>query len=519
MASNSAWSPAESRLNRALRHPSTPLLLLAGAALACWVLLLALGSRLTFLTDDWAFLIFRRGFGADQVLDPHNEHIAVIPVLIYKAVLGTFGMTSQQPFRVVSTPVFLTSVVLLFVWLRRRVGDWLALAGVLPILFLGSSGEVVLWPFPQIGFCGPMAAGIGAFLALERSDRRGDIAACALLALAVLWGSLGLAFIAGALVHVAWDRARWQRAFVVAVPLGLYALWWLGWGHQAESHLSLHNLLVSPLYVFDGLASGVASLLALPEIDFSATSSLDPGAPLLVLLAALAVLRVRRLGHVSRWLAVVSATTLAFWFPAALIASEARHATDPRYQYMAAIFTLMIAAELVRGVRVGRRAMAVVFAVARLRDAGQPRVPAPGLPDRALAGHPLPGRSGGTGDRAGGDQSEVRADRRELGGRQTCGSSPPATTSRRSTTTAPRPTRRRRLASAPEEARVTADTVLWRGLPGTIVSGSASPDRTPAGADQRRQPRRSARQLPHGPPQRRRSGRAGTAPGRGVAAA
>jgi hypothetical protein len=460
---------------RALRNPSAPLLLFAGAALACWVLLLVLGSRLTFISDDWAFLIFRRGFGAHQVFDPHNEHIAVIPVLTYKAVLGAFGMTSQQPFRAVSIPVFLTSVVLLFVWLRRRVGDWLALAGVLPILFLGSSGEILLWPFPQLGFCGPMAAGLGAFLALERRDRKGDLTACGLLALSVLWGSLGLAFVAGALVHVAWDRARWRRrAFVVAVPLGVYAVWWLGWGHQAESHLSLHNLALSPLYVFNGLASGVASLLALPQIDLSATTSLDLGAPLLVLLAAVAVVRVRRLGHVSRWLAVVTGTTLAFWFPAALIASDERHPTDPRYQYAAAIFTLLIAAELARGVRLGRRAMVVAFAIAGFATLGNLAF----LRDAYWAERSL-------GQRSRGGLAGLEIGRgvihpkfgliAENSGVASLGlvsaayyyaaiddyGSPaysPAT-----------------LRSAPEAARVVADTVLWRGLPATILSGETTP--------------------------------------------
>jgi hypothetical protein len=463
---------------RALRNPSAPLILFAGAALACWVLLLVLGSRLTFLSDDWAFLIFRRGFGAHQVFDPHNEHIAVIPVLVYKAVLGVFGMTSQQPLRAVSIPVFLTSVVLLFVWLRRRVGDWLALAGALPILFLGTSGEVLLWPFPQLGFCGPMAAGLGAFLALERRDRTGDQAACGLLTLAVLWGSLGLAFVAGALVHVAWDRARWRRAFVVAVPLGVYAVWWLGWGHQAESHFSLHNLALSPLYVFNGLASGVASLLALPEIDFSATTSLDPGAPLLVLLAALAVVRVRRLGHVSRWLAVVTGTALAFWLPAALIASGDRHPTDPRYQYAAAIFTLLIAAELARGVRLGRQAMAVAFAIAGfatlgnlvfLRDAywaersvGQRS--RGGLAGLEIGRGVIQPKFGLIAEVSGVTSLGLVSARYYYAAIDDYGS--PAYS-------------RAMLRSAPEKARVVADTVLWRGLPAMVLSGETTPTGPP----------------------------------------
>ncbi len=437
-------------------------------------MLLVLGSHLTFLTDDWAFLLLRRGFGAHQILDPHNEHIAVVPVLIYKAVLGVFGMTSQQPFRVFSVPVFMTSVVLLFVWLRRRVGDWLALACTLPILFLGSSGEVLLWPFPQLGFCGPMAAGLGAFLALERSDRKGDNAACALLTLAVLWGSLGLSFIAGAAVHVAWDGARRRRAFVVAVPLGVYAAWWLGWGHEAESHVSLHNLALGPLYVFNGLASGIASLLALPELDLSVIGPVDPGAPVLVLLVAFAVLRVRRLGHVSRWLAVVAVTTLAFWIPAALIATDARHPSDPRYQYAAAIFTLLIAAELARGVRLGRRAIAAAFAIAGLATLGNLYFLREAYDFERSVGHRIRGGLAGLEIGRGsidpqfgliGENSGVTDLRLVSAGSyfstiDEYGSPayPPAT-----------------LSSASEGARVAADRVLWRGLPAAIIYGETAP--------------------------------------------
>ena len=324
-----------------------------------------LGSQLSFLNDDWDFLLFRRGFGAEQILEPHNPHIVVVPVLLYKGILAVFGMDSQQPFRVVSIPIFVTSVALLFIWLRRRVGEWLALAGVLPILFLGSAGEILLWPFPQIGFCGPMAAGLGAFLALDRDDRRGDRLACALLTLSILFGSLGTAFVAGAVVHLAWDRERWRRAYVALIPICVYVVWWLGWGQKAATDASLHNLLHSPIYVVEGFGSG--RLLAAGAAQDRLLRHLVPRSGPAAARPArspLAALRIRQIGHVSRWLAVVTVTALGFWLPAALNASEQRDPTEPRYQYMAAIFILMIAAELLRGVRIGRRAMVAVFAVA-----------------------------------------------------------------------------------------------------------------------------------------------------------
>ena len=61
------------------------------------------------------------------------------------------------------------------------------------------------------------------------------------------------------------DRG-WRRAYIVLVPLCLYALWWLGWGHEAESAVSLHNIATTPLFVLNSFAAAVSALagLAIP---------------------------------------------------------------------------------------------------------------------------------------------------------------------------------------------------------------------------------------------------------------
>jgi len=97
---------------------------LVAAVAGSATLLLIFQSKLTFTGDDWSFLIERQGRSLGVFLDPHHGHLSVLPVTIYKALLSTFGMSSSLPFSVVSTLVFLLSAVLLFVYLRRRVGDW-----------------------------------------------------------------------------------------------------------------------------------------------------------------------------------------------------------------------------------------------------------------------------------------------------------------------------------------------------------------------------------------------------------
>ncbi|MDX6634984.1 MAG: hypothetical protein QOF06_1187 [Solirubrobacterales bacterium] len=351
--------------------PSTPVLLLLiwlfGAS-AC--LLLYLGSKLTFLLDDWEFLLYRRDFSADAILDPHGEHIVALPVLIYKALLATVGMGSALPYRVVSTALFLLSAALLFVFLRRRVGDWPALAATAIVLFLGAAWEDLLWSF-QITYFGSMAAGLGALLALEREDRRGEAIACALLVLSVLFGSLGLSFAIGAAVYVLLAPERRRRLYVFLVPLAVYALWWLGWGHTAESTLSLDNIARTPLYAIDSLANAVGSATGLTNPAIEVHDRLLWARPLTVLLVFLAAWRLYKRDRVPRWFWVVLATAGSFWILAGFNQMPGRDPDASRYQYLDVVFLFMLGAELLRpelerGLRIGTKALAAIGIVAAL---------------------------------------------------------------------------------------------------------------------------------------------------------
>jgi hypothetical protein len=346
------------------------ILCLAGLTAATWAVLLALESQLTFRLDEWRFLLDRRGWGVGDFLDPHNDHIALAPVSVYKLLLATFGMDSPLPFQIISTFVFLLSAVLLFVYLRRRVGDWAALLGSALILFLGAAWIDLLWPF-QIGFSGSIAAGLGALLALDRDDPVGDRIACALLVVSVAFSELGVPFVAGALVSIlVGPRPRIRRLYVVVVPLALYAIWWLGWGHEAESTFSLHNVLESPKFVFDAASQAAASLLGLATPltgSGSGPVGLNWGRILLVAGIGLGAWRFRRLGGIPRTFWVALAIGGSFWFLTAFNAIPLlREPTNGRYQYPGAVFLLLIAAELLRGVRISRRGLALGSALTAL---------------------------------------------------------------------------------------------------------------------------------------------------------
>jgi hypothetical protein len=329
------------------------------------VLLLAFSSELTFFQDSWEFLMNRRAFGADALLAPHNEHIVVIPVAITQLLLELFGMSSARPEFVVLITALLASATLVFVYVRRRVGPWPALMAAVLLLFLGPAWQDLLWPF-EIGFVGSVLFGVAMLLALERDDQRGDLAACIFLALSIGFSSLGVAFAVGAIVDVV-GRRRLRglgRAYLAAVPLLLYAGWYAGWGQDAEGHFTLHNVLVSPRFVVEAMAAAAESLVGLSGITGEIAGQAVWGPALLVVLAAtLAYAWIRKRIAPSPRLWPVAAAAAAYWFLTAFNAIPGREAYSSRYLYAGAAFVLLIAADLLAGVRLGRRALLAAGAV------------------------------------------------------------------------------------------------------------------------------------------------------------
>jgi hypothetical protein len=339
---------------------NAPVVLLGAALLASAVLLLALESNLTFFQDTWAFLMHRRAFSTDAFLEPHNEHIVLIPVAIEKLLIAVFGMGSARPEQVVLTMTLLSTAALLFVYARRRVGAWPALFAAVLLLFVGPAWQVLPWPF-EIALAGSVLFGVAMLLALDREDRRGDVAACAFLVVSVAFSSLGVAFIAGAVVDVLLRRrARGlARLWLAAIPLLLYSAWWVGWGHTAESHLSAHNVLSSPLYLVEGFAASLGALLGLSTTDVEGYGGVRWGWPVLAIPVVLLGYRLLRGWRPSPRVWPPAAAAAVFWLLAAANYIPSREAYSSRYMYAGAAFVLLIAANLLRGVRLGRTALIV----------------------------------------------------------------------------------------------------------------------------------------------------------------
>jgi hypothetical protein len=343
---------------------NAPALLLAAALVVAAAMTLVLTSQLTFLQDTWEYLMTRRDPSVEVLFHPHNEHLVLFPVLIEQGLLRLFGMSSATPEYVVLTAFLVGTALLLYIYVQRRVGPWIALFATILVLCLGPAWEVLLWPF-EISFVGPVFFGLAMLLALEREDRRGDALACICLIAALGFSGLGIPILAAAAVAVLLGgRETWlRRAYVVAIPAALFAVWYLKWGHDSSTHVTAHNVLHSPLVVAEAMSVSVGSLFGVGVTPVGGSITALWGALILVALIALLGYRQRRKPGFSPGLWPIAAAAAAFWFLMAFNLAPGREATASRYQYGGVIFIVLILANLLAGVRPGKRVLVVAAAV------------------------------------------------------------------------------------------------------------------------------------------------------------
>lgn len=240
---------------------------LALFSLLAFVLLYRKGFGTTFYYDEWNFLMNRRDWTVGTFLEPHNEHLSLVPVVVYKLLFVAVGIDDYAPYRVAVLLLHLLCVTLLFLLVRRRVGDLLGAIVVLPILFLGTAWQDLLWPF-QIGYLASVAAGLGMLLALERRTVGGDTAACVLIAVALASSSIGIPVAVLAFVELLARRDPLKRLWLVAVPVTLYVLWSLVYGNPRAAPgaqnglwpLLRQNISDTPGYVANAAAGAFGAL-------------------------------------------------------------------------------------------------------------------------------------------------------------------------------------------------------------------------------------------------------------------
>jgi len=318
-----------------------------------------------FWFDEWIWIAERRDFSASALLEPHNQHLSLVPVAIYQVLLETVGLGHYWPYRVVLVIGHLTCAIVLFAYARSRVGAVLAVAAAVAILFLGPAWQDILWPF-QIGWLISMAAGVGALLALDRGDRGADVVAAVLLALALASSGIGVAFLLTAAVDVALGRRRWRDGLIVALPGALYGLWWIAYQTSGPTeHLQPTDV---PLYVMRSACASLLSLFGLFRPDAPLLNqpevSLLAGLPVLLAALALAAWRLYRLRRVPARVVALVVGVIAFWALTGLQRGVVAPPGTPRYVYVGSLFLLLIAAELARGAALRRTVVRALVLVA-----------------------------------------------------------------------------------------------------------------------------------------------------------
>jgi hypothetical protein len=355
-----------------LQKPVVAGALLGVAMIVSATWLLRAGSDLAINGDEVFYiaqLVTRDGVvaplhGAEYFFAPHNGHLVLGGRLVFQALFDLAG-THYLVFRIAEVAGILVSVGLFYALARRRTEPLIALAFSISLLFLGYANETFLWPF-DLHTVYALALGLGALLALERGDRRGDVAACVLLTLSVLTLEVGLAFAVGVAVSVLLRDDRARRLWIFLVPIALYAAWWLWARKFGQSEAELANVHLIPKTLIDALASIAGSLTGLNPTGAAApamqTTVTAVGVVLaLIALAALA-LRLRR-GAVPPTLWVSLAIALAYWVQ---IAMGGREVDTARYLFVGTTMVLLVAADALRGVRVHPLAVTAIFVVVAL---------------------------------------------------------------------------------------------------------------------------------------------------------
>lgn len=197
---------------------------------AWWYLRASRGQ--SFLRDDWR--IVARSLSLGDLLEPLNNHLSIVPLAIYRALLGEFGMETYTPYRLLGSGSLLLLGFALFLFARSRVGAPVALVVAVSVLWLPNYLAPILSNYHLPLVCAVVCAAV-----MPSVEPRSDIAVGVALALALASSNIGMAVAAACALHAVMFRPRPRRWVAVAVPSLLWVLWWRTLGNQPRPPDSL----------------------------------------------------------------------------------------------------------------------------------------------------------------------------------------------------------------------------------------------------------------------------------------
>jgi hypothetical protein len=238
-------------------------------AVVAGVVLLYLGRSLTFWYDEWRSITFTGG--VTDYLRPVNEHWLTLPLLLYRATLGIFGLRTYQPYLAEVIVLHLSAVAAAYVLMRRRVDPFVATALTIPLFFLGAGSENLFWAF-QTGFVGSVMFGLWAIVFIERPGRWSPMIASVLLLASLMSAGLGLVFLVACFGRTFFDTSLRIRILATIAPAAAYLVWFSLVGR-------VHDELdgTSPIAVLQDLARCLVRGVSHAVASFSGVGHLPGG--------------------------------------------------------------------------------------------------------------------------------------------------------------------------------------------------------------------------------------------------
>jgi hypothetical protein len=251
------------------RRPDLADALVGVVVVTSFLALLWLGRGLTFFADEWAVMADRT-ISLDSFIKPFNEHWLGVTIILYRLMLGTFGLGSYVPYLTLLAALHVVVVLEVYLLARRSAGPWIAVLAAVVMAFFGSGFENLYWSM-QIGFLISIGLGLAAVLLLDGSPTTGRIvAATTLLTVGMMTSGFGIFMLVFVGLDLLLDRTRWRVVPAMFVPGLIYVAWYAVYGHSgvanARDPFTLDAFLSVPKFIVEGAGTAVGSVLGVGPI-------------------------------------------------------------------------------------------------------------------------------------------------------------------------------------------------------------------------------------------------------------
>jgi hypothetical protein len=312
--------------------------------------ILALGSGMTFFSDDWAYVQVAARGEPDAWLHPHNEHWVALPVMTIAGLVNAIGIGSYVPYLGLLVALHVAVACLVFALVRASAGVPIATVAGTFVLWFGSGFENLFWA-SQVGFVGAVLFGLLAMLLTNgRADGRGAVMIALLLTAALMTSGIGI--VMSIAIGLEWAlTARWRRFLPVLLgPAAVYGIWFALAGAAAVSTfrdpLSLEALADVPATVLHGMSIAFGGAVALPGI----------GSAVFIASILGGILAARR-GHLHPRAVAALVAIAALYAMVALVRAQLFEGIEnyTRYTYVSSILAIVGSSALIGPVHIPSR--------------------------------------------------------------------------------------------------------------------------------------------------------------------